>query len=142
MHGSPTFSALAEEARLARPEVALVLGSGLSDVARRLQRPRSVPFLEVPGLATTSVTGHRGCVTLGDWVGKRVLVFEGRLHFYEGHLWRSVVLPIQTARFLGARVLVLTNAAGGIHGALAPGSLMAIRDHIEWTRPRCWLQPG
>jgi purine-nucleoside phosphorylase len=71
-----------------------------------------------------------------------VLVFEGRLHFYEGHAWRSVVLPVQTAAFLGARVLVLTNAAGGIHDDLAPGSLMAIRDHIEWTRPCWWRHPG
>src|SRR5262249_41542105 len=126
----------------ARPDVALVLGSGMSDVARRLQRARSVPFADVPGLGVTSVAGHRGCVTLGEWAGKRVLLFEGRLHYYEGHPWRNVVMPVQTAAFLGARVLLLTNAAGGIHDDLAPGSLMAIRDHIEWTRPCCWRLPG
>jgi purine-nucleoside phosphorylase len=102
----------------------------------------SVPFLDVPGLCATSVAGHRGCVSLGDWAGQRVLLFEGRLHFYEGHPWRNVVLPVQTAAFLGARVLFLTNAAGGIHDVLAPGCLMAIRDHIEWTRPYCWRDPG
>jgi purine-nucleoside phosphorylase len=142
MQPSLAFSELTTAARLARPDVALVLGSGMSDVARRLQRARSVPFADVPGLGATSVAGHRGCVTLGEWAGKRVLLFEGRLHYYEGHPWRNVVMPVQTAASLGARVLLLTNAAGGIHEALAAGSLMAIRDHIEWTRPYCWRLPG
>ncbi|HEV3204219.1 MAG TPA: purine-nucleoside phosphorylase, partial [Gemmataceae bacterium] len=71
-----------------------------------------------------------------------VLLFEGRLHYYEGIPWRSVVVPVQTAAFLGARLLFLTNAAGGIHDSLGPGHLMAIRDHIEWTRPYCWRRPG
>jgi purine-nucleoside phosphorylase len=142
MHASAAFRALAEDARLARPEVALVLGSGLSAVAGRLEQAQMVPFLEVPGLDPPTVAGHRGCLTLARWAGKRVLVFEGRLHFYEGHAWRDVVLPVRTAKFLGASVLVLTNAAGGIHEALQPGSLMALCDHIEWTRPRCWRHPG
>jgi purine-nucleoside phosphorylase len=92
----------------------------------------------VPGLTATSVVGHHGCLTLGDWAGRRVLLFEGRLHYYEGHPWRTVTLPIETAAYLGARILLLTNAAGGIHDALVPGSLMAIHAHIEWTRPSCW----
>jgi purine-nucleoside phosphorylase len=79
---------------------------------------------------------------LGDWAGRRTLVFQGRLHYYEGHSWEGVVGPIHAAHALGARVLILTNAAGGIHDALVPGSLMAIRDHIEWTRPGCWKIPG
>src|SRR5262249_24651961 len=78
----------------------------------------------------------------GDWAGRRVLIFEGRLHFYEGHPWSAVVQPVVVAHALGARRLLLTNAAGGIHDALLPGSLMTLRDHIEWTRPYCWRQPG
>jgi purine-nucleoside phosphorylase len=136
------FPEFADVAQTARPEIAIVLGSGMSDVARRVGSARSVPFAEVPGLGATSVVGHRGCLTLGQWAGRRVLLFEGRLHYYEGHPWRGVLFPVQTARFLGANVLLLTNAAGGIHDALVPGSLMAIRDHIEWTRPGAWLHPG
>jgi purine-nucleoside phosphorylase len=137
------FTELAGAARGSPPEVAVVLGSGMSDVARRLSPVQSVAFLDIPGLETApTVAGHRGRLTLGEWGGKRVLVFEGRLHYYEGHPWDEVVLPVLTAHRLGARVLLLTNAAGGIRDALTPGSLMALRDHIEWTRPYCWRLPG
>jgi purine-nucleoside phosphorylase len=138
VYGTPSaFDALAQEARGQRPDVALVLGSGMGSLAEHCRAICRLPFVEVPGMSATSVIGHAGCLTLGDWAGQRVLLFEGRLHYYEGHPWRSVVLPVQTAHFLGARVLLLTNAAGGIRDDLVPGSLMAVRDQIEWTRPFC-----
>jgi len=140
MNPSHAFSRLAARARECRPEVALVLGSGMGAVARRLQSLHALPFAHCPGLAPPSVAGHNGSVTLGDWAGRRVLVFEGRLHFYEGHPWELVTAPVRTAATLGARVLLTTNAAGGIHQALGAGSLMAVRDHIEWTRDGCWRQ--
>jgi purine-nucleoside phosphorylase len=136
------FSTFAEEARAGALDAALVLGSGMSALADRCQVRRRLPFPAVPGLAATSVAGHNGCLTLGDWAGRRVLVFEGRLHYYEGHAWRDVVQPVHVAQFLGAQVLLLTNAAGGIHEALGPGSLMAVRDHLEWTRSYTWRHPG
>src|SRR5690349_5244651 len=126
MNQRDPFFVLAEQAQAQRPQVALVLGSGMGDVARRLQVQCLVPFADVPGLATPSVSGHSGCLTLGRWAGKCVLVFEGRLHYYEGHPWRSVVQPIHIAASLGARVVLLTNAAGGIQDALVPGSLMIL----------------
>lgn len=137
-----TYRALAEAPPNSRPQIALIVGSGMSAVVRRLKNARSLPFAQVPGMAAPSVEGHPGALTVGDWAGRRILVFEGRLHYYEGHSWRNVVAPVQTAAYLGARFLLLTNAAGGIHDALAPGNLMAIRDHIEWTRPFCWRLPG
>ena len=142
MSQTAAIERLAHVARELRPEIAIVLGSGLSDLASRLWEASSVPFTEVPGLGASTVVGHSGCITLGEWVCKRVLIFAGRLHYYEGHPWRSVTLPVEITQFLGAKVLLLTNAAGGIHDALEPGSLMAIRDHIEWTRPQAWLHPG
>jgi purine-nucleoside phosphorylase len=142
MSDDSSFSQLAEDARQQRPEIALILGSGLSEVAHRLRHTQRVPFLEVPGLETTSVPGHRGCLTLGSWRHRRVLVFEGRLHAYEGHPWRRVLMPGYVARELGARVLLVTNAAGGIHDTLLPGSLMVLKDHIDWTRQYCWRYPG
>ena len=142
MSAPSDFMSLADAARASPPLAALVLGSGMSFVAERLVQEQSVPFDAIPGLTSPSVAGHRGCLTLGVWAGRRVLVFEGRLHYYEGHSWDLVTAPVRTAAALGVRVLVLTNAAGGIHDALGPGSLMAIRDHIEWTRPYCWRLPG
>jgi purine-nucleoside phosphorylase len=139
--GSPAFRALAAAAWEAAPEAAVVLGSGLGGAALRLRRPQTVQFGEVPGMLDASVRGHAGRLALGEWAGRRVLVFEGRLHYYEGHPWRTVCFPVHVAAQLGARCLVLANAAGGIHPALAPGSLMVIRDHIDWTRPCFWRQP-
>jgi purine-nucleoside phosphorylase len=142
MNPLPRFAALAESCRRLPPRVALVLGSGMGTVARHLENALAVPFAEIPGLPASSVAGHAGSLTLGDWAGRRVLIFEGRLHYYEGHPWEVVVRPIQTAAALGALLVVLTNAAGGIADSLPPGSLMLIRDHIEWTRPYCWRHPG
>jgi purine-nucleoside phosphorylase len=138
MNDWASFDTLREQVRQAPAATALVLGSGLGAAAQELCRSCSVPFAEVPGLAGPSVAGHAGRLSLGEWAGQRVLVFEGRLHFYEGHSWEDVVRPVRIAEALGARRLVVTNAAGGIHTALGPGSLMAIRDHMDWTRPSSW----
>jgi len=139
---APRFADLAESCRRSPPCVVLVLGSGMGDVARGLKDAVRVPFAEVPGLPAASVHGHRGCLTLGEWAARRVLLLEGRLHYYEGHSWDVVTRPIHVAAELGARVAVLTNAAGGIMPSLEPGALMAIRDHIEWTYPASWRRPG
>src|SRR5262249_15312082 len=136
------FPALVHAARATPPDVAVVLGSGLGMLAERLSDAQSVPFADVPGLAGTSVAGHKGCVTLGHWAGRRVLLFEGRVHRYEGHVWHTVLEPAHLAQRLGAPKLVLTNAAGGIHEALAPGTLMALREHIDLTQPCAWRQPA
>src|SRR5204863_291616 len=84
------------------------------------------------------VAGHKGQINLGDMAGRPVLAFTGRLHFYEGHPWERVVRPIEVAAELGAGILVLTNASGGIAEALEPGSLLALTDHIEWNQPFAW----
>src|SRR5437016_6725653 len=94
------------------PAVALVLGSGLGALARHIDVHVAVPFTEISGMAAPSVEYHRGLVTIGHWAGKRVLVFEGRLHYYEGHPWEKVELLPRIARRLGASVLILTNSAG------------------------------
>src|SRR5205807_3569106 len=94
------------------------------------------------GLAATTSPGHCDYVSLSERSGIPVLIFEGRLHHYEGQAWSRVLEPVRLAARLGVRVLLLTNAAGGIRGDLVPGSLMAIRDHIEWTYSQCWRRPG
>ncbi len=130
---SATFRRFEETTRAAQPRLAIVLGSGLGRIADRLQPITSVPFSQVPGLSTPSVDGHEGRLTLGRWGGKNVLLLEGRLHFYEGHSWQIVVRPMHIICSLGADWLLATNAAGGIHPCLRPGSLMVIRHQLDWT---------
>jgi purine-nucleoside phosphorylase len=134
------FETLKREALTVPIRAAIILGSGMGNVARRVSPVKEIGYADVPGMTLPSVSGHSGRLVLGDWVGKRVLLFEGRLHFYEGHPWDKVTQPVRLAHQLGARVLLLTNAAGGIHDELGPGSLMVLRDHLEWNRPHVWKQ--
>jgi purine-nucleoside phosphorylase len=136
------FSTLQHACQERRPIAFVVLGSGLGDVGQRLANPVSVGFSQVPGLPASSVVGHKGCLTLGDWQGRPVLLCEGRVHYYEGHPWPVVTRLIEVAAELGVRIALLTNAAGGIRADLSPGSLMAIRDHLCWLAPNPWRLPG
>jgi purine-nucleoside phosphorylase len=135
------FAAFARACAEARPEAILVLGSGLGALVERVTPIAAIPFAAIPGLPSSSVAGHRGRWTLGQWGGRALLVSEGRLHYYEGHPWELVVRPVQVAAALGVRVALLTNAAGGIRDDLEPGTLMPIGDHLEWNRPYPWRQP-
>ena len=137
MVDSEPFRRFQEATFAANPRLAVVLGSGLSPVARRLRTVCSVLFSQIPGLSHPSVNGHEGRLTLGNWSGKKILVLEGRLHFYEGHSWEAVCRPMHVIRSLGAKLLLATNAVGGIHPCLHPESLMVICGHQDWTRP--WL---
>lgn len=119
------------------PRIAMVLGSGLGDVAERLADVVELPFGSIAGMDATTVPGHRGVLLLGTWSGVAVLVFAGRLHYYEGLPWRTIVQPIHIAKELGASILLTTNAAGGIHPSINPGDIMAIVHHIDCTKP-CW----
>jgi purine-nucleoside phosphorylase len=125
---------LCDRASRQRPHVAIVLGSGLGGLAERMHCLERVSFADAPGLGQTSVPGHQGNLLLGTWSGQTVLVFAGRVHFYEGQPWSKVEQPVRIARDLGADVLLSTNASGGIRDDLVPGDLMAIDAHVDWTR--------
>ena len=113
------------------PELALVLGSGLGALADEVEDATAIPTADVPGYPTSSVKGHAGRLVLGRLAGKPVLVVQGRVHLYEGHAPRALGFPVRLAHALGARGLVLTNAAGGIRRDFVPGTLMLIADHIN-----------
>src|SRR5262245_6154184 len=99
---------------LNKPPTAFVLGSGLGPITDCITPKCSVNFADLPGLIAPTVSGHGGALTLGNWVGRPVLIFSGRLHYYEGHPWNRVVRPIEILAELGVRIVVLTNASGGI----------------------------
>ncbi len=116
--------------KLGEPTVAVVLGSGLGDVLP-LEGERVVAFTEVPGFPSPTAPGHKGEIAVGKLGGTEVLVQRGRLHYYEGYSPEEIVFPVRAYALLGVRVLVLTNASGGIAEGLAPGDLVLIRDHIN-----------
>jgi purine-nucleoside phosphorylase len=116
-----------------RPRLGMVLGSGLGDLADGIDDVRAIPFDEMPGWPPPSAPGHSGRLLLGSLRGMPVACLQGRLHMYEGLSERQVVEPVLLLRRLGAARLLLTNASGGLDPALAAGSLMVIRDHINLT---------
>lgn len=115
------------------PHLGLVLGSGLGRLGDELDNATAIPFSAIPGLPTPTVGSHAGRLVLGELEGQPVAVIQGRLHLYEGHAPATVVLPTLLLWQLGARGIILTNAAGGISPALAEGALMLIADHINLT---------
>src|SRR4051812_8011455 len=118
------FSELAAAVRrLDRRPAAFVLGSGMGPVIDRVSPRLAVVFGDIPGMAAPTVSGHGGTLTLGDWAGTPVLIFSGRLHYYEGWPWERVDRPMEVLAELGAGAVVLTNAAGGINTAFVAGTL-------------------
>lgn len=114
------------------PRLAVILGSGLGDaVAEDVEAERTIPFDEVPGFPKAGVPGHGGRLVLGTLYDVPVAVFFGRVHLYEGHPMSTVTLPTRIAAALGARTLIVTNAAGGLDPSMPLGALMLITDHIN-----------
>ncbi|MFO0798437.1 MAG: purine-nucleoside phosphorylase [Gemmataceae bacterium] len=118
-----------------------MLGSGLGGVVTAFREHVSIPFGDVPGLVPPTVSGHGGRLALGEWGAAPALVFFGRLHFYEGHPWGVVCGPARVAAELGARAFIQTNAVGGIHPALGPGSLMGVARHLTLLDGAAWRSP-
>jgi len=124
------------------PRVALVLGSGLGGLTEAFEESRAIPYADIPGLPRASVPGHAGRMVAGRLEGVEVIAMQGRLHPYEGHALSQVVLGVRLMLRLGASTLIVTNAAGGLDPALAPGSLLAITDQINLTGQNCLVGPN
>ena len=137
----PTNSATTDHAtidylreRITRaPAAILVLGSGLGGLADEIQDPLRIPYEEIPGFPRSTVPGHAGALVAGILEGVEVVAMQGRFHLYEGWDHDQVALPIRALATLGASVVVLTNAAGGVRAGLDPGTLMLISDHLNLT---------
>lgn len=115
------------------PEIALVLGSGLGDFAEsvNVKIELTVPYSEIKGFPTSTVSGHKGQFVLGTVNGVKTAIMQGRVHFYEGYDISDVVLPVRLMGMMGAKVLFLTNASGGINESFECGDFMLITDHIS-----------
>lgn len=115
------------------PRIAITLGSGLGALADDIQDAIVVPYTDIPGFPVSTVHGHKGQLVFGTLGGQFVACMQGRFHLYEGHEPAALQIPIRALRLIGCELLVLTNAAGSIHEAMGPGSLMLIEDHINFS---------
>jgi purine-nucleoside phosphorylase len=113
------------------PDVAIILGSGLGGLANEIDAVARVPYAEIPGFPTATVAGHAGALIAGQLEGKFVVAMAGRFHMYEGHDVRLAGFPVRVLDAVGARTLIVSNAAGGVNRLWGPGDLMLIRDHIN-----------
>ncbi len=114
-----------------KPTVGMVLGSGLSDFAKRLENPTSIPYADIPNFKTSTVDGHPSRLVIGGFKGKTIAALCGRVHYYEGHAIDDVTFPVRVLDAIGCKTLVVTNAAGGVNPNFHAGNLMIIEDHIN-----------
>ena len=114
-----------------KPEVGIVLGSGLGKLAETIEHPLVIPYRDIPGFAVSTAIGHKGNFIIGKISGKTVLAMQGRIHYYEGYGMQLATLPIRVMKRLGIRYLFVSNAAGGTNPDYHVGDIMLIRDHIN-----------
>lgn len=115
------------------PEIALILGSGLGELAEEFEDARAFDYAEIPHFPTSTVTGHAGRLVFGTFSGRPAVAMQGRFHFYEGWRLDQVTFPVRIFAQLGCKLLVVTNSSGGINADWDPGDLMLIKDHINLT---------
>jgi purine-nucleoside phosphorylase len=125
-----------------KPDVALILGSGLGDLALDIENPTIIDYKEIPHFPVSTVEGHAGQLVIGELEGKKVVAMQGRFHFYEGYSMQEVTFPVRVMYKLGARNLVVTNACGGMNPEFEPGDLMLIEDHINMTGQNPLIGPN
>lgn len=115
-----------------QPEVAMILGSGLGNMADLAENPIVIPYKEIPGFSVSTAPGHKGQLVFGTLAGKQVAVMQGRLHAYEGYTFEEVCFPLRVLRLLGCDKLVITNACGGVNFDFRVGDICLITDHIKF----------
>ena len=115
-----------------RPEIAIILGSGLGSLGDKLLDADVIPYEELPHWKSSTAPGHNGRLIFGMLGGKQVVCMQGRLHYYEGYTMEDTTYPIRVMAKLGIKNLLLSNAAGGINTEFTPGTLMLITDHINF----------
>jgi len=123
-------------------EIAMVLGSGLGDYADTFEGAHTIPYAEIPHMPLSSVAGHAGNLVTGQKAGKRIVAMQGRTHLYEGHSPSEIAFGVRLMAVLGARTLIVTNAAGGISPVLEAGDLMAITDQLNLTGTSSLIGPN
>lgn len=126
-----TAQVIRDRVGASEPDAAVILGSGLGRLADRIMDRVVISYEDIPGFPSPTVVGHSGAVVAGTLGGRRVIALSGRFHMYEGHDASLAGFPVRVLHELGARTLIVTNAAGGVRRTFSPGDIMLIRDHIN-----------
>jgi purine-nucleoside phosphorylase len=124
------------------PQVGLILGSGLGSYADTFSRATAIDYSDIPYFPRSHVVGHKGRLVIGERAGARCVAMQGRVHLYEGHSAATVAFPARVLIALGAKLVIVTNAAGGVNPAWPAGTLMVIRDHIDLLRDHALRGPN
>ena len=127
---------------LTHPQVGLILGSGLGELAEDVENAIRIPYENIPNFPVSTVAGHAGQLVYGDLAGKKVLILQGRFHYYEGYDLNTVTYPVRIFKELGVETVIVTNAAGGINTSFQPGDLMIITDQINYTGTNPLIGPN
>ena len=112
-------------------KIVLVLGTGLSGLGERIESSLVLPYADIPNFPQATVASHAGNLILGRLCGRPVAVLQGRFHYYEGYCARELTMPIRVLALLGAKTIIVSNSAGGLNPAFAPGTVMVLRDHLN-----------
>ena len=125
-----------------KADIGVILGSGLGDYAEALEDTVKLPYSEIPGFPRSTVAGHAGMWCCGTLYGKRVVMMQGRFHYYEGYGMKDVTLPVRVMQKIGVKTLIVTNAAGGVNLGYHPGELMVIGDMFSMTAQNPLIGPN
>ena len=114
-----------------KPEIGIVLGTGLGGLTNEIETTKSIPYAEIPNFPISTVKGHKGKLIFGKLGAKNVIAMQGRFHYYEGYTMQEITFPIRVLKLLGIKLLILSNAAGGVNPDYNVGDMMVINDHIN-----------
>ncbi|MEY8750713.1 purine-nucleoside phosphorylase [Alkalicoccobacillus gibsonii] len=125
-----------------KPEIGLILGSGLGELADEIEGAAKIPYTDIPNFPVSTVEGHAGQLVIGQLQGKTVIAMQGRFHYYEGYPLEQVTFPVRVMKELGVNLLFVTNACGGMNKTFQPGDLMIITDHLNMTGANPLIGPN
>ncbi|MCX6245504.1 MAG: purine-nucleoside phosphorylase [Bacteroidetes bacterium] len=113
------------------PEIGIILGTGLGGLVNEIEKLHTIPYATIPNFPVSTVDGHNGQLIFGKMSGKNIVAMQGRFHYYEGYTMQEVAFPVRVMKLLGIRILIVSNASGGVNPAFEVGDLMIIEDHIN-----------
>ncbi|GAB6189213.1 purine-nucleoside phosphorylase [Marinitoga arctica] len=125
-----------------KPEIAIVLGTGLYSITEKLENTLSISYSEIPNFPVSTAPGHKGVLMFGEISGKSVMLMNGRFHYYEGYTMKEVTFPIRVMQELGIKILIVTNAAGGMNPNFEVGNPCIITDHINFMGDNPLIGPN